>query len=67
MRLHHLLSGPSILDQFMFEIRDKNIQKDAMRFRKNIECVGEIMGYEISKTLEFKKDEVATPLAKKNS
>jgi hypothetical protein len=41
-------------NQFMREIRDENIQKDKMRFRRNIERIGEIMAYELSKTLEQK-------------
>ncbi len=52
----------SIISQFMAEIRDVNIQKDSMRFRRNLERVGEIFAYEISKTMSFKKKEVQTAL-----
>jgi uracil phosphoribosyltransferase len=49
------------------EIRDINIQKDSMRFRKNMERIGEIMAYELSKTLEYKVIEVPTPLGIKKT
>jgi uracil phosphoribosyltransferase len=61
--INNLGDHNSILNQFMVEIRDENIQKDSMRFRKNLERVGEVMAYEISKTLTFKPLEVKTPLA----
>lgn len=52
----------SLLHSFIAEIRDENIQKDPMRFRKNLERVGEIFAYEISKTLKYQNEEVKTPL-----
>ena len=52
----------SIFNQFIYEIRDENIQKDSMRFRKNLERIGEIFAYEISKHLEYESKEVTTPL-----
>ncbi|MBR4619813.1 MAG: uracil phosphoribosyltransferase [Salinivirgaceae bacterium] len=52
----------SILNQFMAELRDSNIQKDSLRFRRNMERIGEIFAYEISKQLEYKQTEVQTPL-----
>ena len=52
----------SIFNQFMAEIRDENIQKDSMRFRRNIERIGELMAYEISKSLDYGVTEVTTPL-----
>ena len=52
----------SILNQFIAEIRDINIQKDSLRFRKNLERIGEIFAYEISKTLIYEPEEVITPL-----
>lgn len=52
----------SIANKFIAEIRDVKIQKDKMRFRRNLERLGEIMAYEISKTLEYKTIEVETPL-----
>src|SRR5688572_13154446 len=52
----------SILNQFIAEIRDVDIQKDSMRFRKNLERMGEIFAYEISKTFEFVEVQTSTPL-----
>ena len=61
MKLHNLYDSNSILGNFLRELRDVNIQKDPFRFRKNMERVGEIMAYEISKTLRFKEENVQTP------
>ena len=52
----------SVINHYMTEIRDVNIQKDSMRFRKNVERVGELMAYEISKTLEYENTEITTSL-----
>ncbi len=52
----------SLLNQFIAEIRDKEIQTDALRFRRNIERMGEILAYEISKELTYQSIEVVTPL-----
>lgn len=52
----------SILNEFVSEIRDSEIQKDPLRFRKNMERVGEIFAYEVSKKLEFTPREVITSL-----
>ena len=52
----------SILNKFLAQIRDKVIQQDSMRFRRNIERIGEILAYEISKTLDYKSQTVETPL-----
>ncbi len=52
----------TLIDQFIAEIRDIEIQKDSMRFRKNFERIGHIFAYEISKTLEFEKKEIITQL-----
>ncbi|MFA8434119.1 MAG: uracil phosphoribosyltransferase [Marinifilaceae bacterium] len=52
----------SLFNQFIAEIRDVNIQGDPLRFRRNLERVGEIFAYEISKTFEYKQSEVETPL-----
>lgn len=59
-----LSETPSIANQFMLEMRDIRIQNDRMRFRKNLERLGEILAYEISKSLAYKDQEVETPLAK---
>lgn len=52
----------SILSQFIAEIRDENTQRDRLRFRRNLERIGEIFAYEISKQLKYKESEVQTPL-----
>ncbi|WP_316801163.1 uracil phosphoribosyltransferase [Pedobacter frigidisoli] len=52
----------SIANTFIAELRDENIQKDAMRFRKNMERIGEFFAYEISKSLTYIQKEVTTPL-----
>ncbi|MAY84551.1 MAG: uracil phosphoribosyltransferase [Flavobacteriales bacterium] len=53
---------PSVFNHIIAEIRDEKIQKDRMRFRRNLERCGEIMAYEISKELSYQKVEVKTPL-----
>ena len=55
---------PSLVNRYMMELRDVNIQHDPLRFRTNLDRIGEIMAYEISKRLEYKETEVETPLAK---
>ena len=52
----------SIFNTFISEIRDKSIQVDPLRFRRNMERIGEVMAYEISKKLDYRKNEVITPL-----
>ena len=52
----------SIFNHFIREIRDVNIQNDRMRFRRNIERIGEIFSYEISKGMEYRNTEISTPL-----
>lgn len=52
----------SLMNQYLLEIRDARIQQDRMRFRRNVERIGEIMAYEISKTLIYSPKEVLTPL-----
>lgn len=64
--VHNLSNTNSIFSSFLSEIRDVNIQKDAMRFRRNMERISEIMAYEVSKTLEFEPTEVTTPLGVAN-
>ena len=56
----------SLLSQYLSEIRDKNIQKDRNRFRRNLERIGEIFAYEISKTLKYEIKDVQTPLGTAN-
>ncbi|WP_159022067.1 uracil phosphoribosyltransferase [Formosa sp. L2A11] len=63
MQIHNLSKENTILNVFMSELRDKTIQTDNMRFRRNIERIGEILAYELSKSLHFKAKTVETPLA----
>lgn len=63
MKTINLTATNSLLQNFLSELRDKDIQRDSMRFRRNIERVGEITAYEISKTLCFSPTTVITPLA----
>ena len=65
MIVHNLNLSNTLLNNFIAEIRDIKIQKDSMRFRRNIERIGEILSYECSKELEFESIEVTTPLGKK--
>lgn len=60
--IRNLSQQNSILNQFIAEIRDVDVQKDSMRFRKNLERIGEIFAYEISKTFEFVEVQTSTPL-----
>jgi uracil phosphoribosyltransferase len=62
MHIHNLSQQNSVLNTFLSEIRDVNIQKDSMRFRRNIERIGEILGYEMSKILNYKSQSIETPL-----
>ncbi len=61
MKIVNLSENNTILNTFISEIRDINVQKDQMRFRRNIERIGEIMAYEISKELSYKNITVQTP------
>jgi len=67
MHIHYISEQNSILNHFLAQIRDVTIQKDSMRFRKNMERIGEIMAYELSKNLEYKKIDVQTPLGIKQT
>lgn len=62
MKIINLSENNSVLNHYIKEIRSVKIQKDSMRFRRNMERIGEIMAYEISKTMHFKPEEVKTPL-----
>lgn len=62
MEIHHLLDKNSIANKFVAELRDIEVQKDRMRFRKNIERLGEILAYELSKHLTYTPSSITTPL-----
>ncbi len=60
--VNDLSAGNSILNQFIAELRDGEIQKDSLRFRYNLERLGAIFAYEISKSLDYENREVLTSL-----
>ncbi|WP_019038712.1 uracil phosphoribosyltransferase [Psychroflexus tropicus] len=63
MHIHNLSQSNSVLNHFLHQIRDETIQKDRMKFRRNIERIGEVLCYEMSKTLNYKSHEFETPLS----
>lgn len=63
MKVINLSEQPSLLNQYLKEMRSMDTQKDSMRFRRNIERIGEIMAVEISKHLTYATEQVQTPLA----
>ena len=65
MEVFNFSVNNSILSNFVTEIRDVKIQKDSMRFRRNIERIGEILSYEMSKNLNYSSINVITPLGEK--
>ena len=62
MKIINLGEQNSVLNNFMAQLRDKDVQKDPMRFRRNLERIGEIFAYEISKALDYSAKSVRTPL-----
>ncbi len=62
MKVVNFAEQNTIINQYMAELRDKSYQKNRLVFRHNIERVGEMMAYELSKTLEYKPKTVTTPL-----
>jgi uracil phosphoribosyltransferase len=67
MQIHHLSKDNSVLNHFLGQIRNVDVQNDSMRFRRNIERIGEIMAYEMSKKLKYKEVEIQTPLGIKKT
>jgi uracil phosphoribosyltransferase len=67
MHIHYLSEQNSLLNHFLAEIRAVSIQNDRMRFRKNMERIGEIIAYELSKTLDYKALAIQTPLGVKET
>lgn len=65
MQIHHLSENNSVLNHFLGQIRDVGIHNDSMRFRKNMERIGEIMAYELSKNLDYQAAAIPTPLGTK--
>lgn len=64
MEIINLGTTNSILNQFVAELRDVTIQTDSLRFRRNIERIGEILSYEISKQISYENKNVQTPLGR---
>ena len=62
MKVINLGQTDSILNKFVSQLRDKKVQKDSIRFRRNLERIGEIFGYEISKVLNYSEKQFTTPL-----
>ena len=62
MEIINFAQHDSLVSRYMMELRSVDIQKDPMRFRTNIERIGEIMAYEISRRLNYKDEEITTPL-----
>lgn len=67
MQIHYLSENNSVLNHFLGQIRNVNVQNDSMRFRRNIERIGEIMAYEMSKNLNYRTVEIQTPLGIKKT
>ena len=62
MKIVNFSENNSELNRFVAELRDTNIQGDRLRFRKNLERIGEIISYELSKDLHYSPKEIKTPL-----
>lgn len=62
MKVVNFDETPSLMSRYLLEMRSVDMQRDPLRFRRNLERAGEIMAYEISKTMKYKKVEVQTPL-----
>lgn len=62
-RVHIVCAEPSIANHFLAELRDVNIQRDSLRFRRNLQRLGEIIAYRISSQLDYAHQTVQTPLA----
>ena len=67
MQIHYLSQENSVLNHFLAQIRNIHVQSDSMRFRRNIERIGEIMAYELSKNLQYEKIDIQTPLGIKST
>lgn len=60
--VHHLARSNSLINCWVNELRNVDVQQDRMRFRRNMERIGEVVAYEISKTMNYQKHEITTPL-----
>lgn len=64
MKIVNFAEQRSLVSQYMAELRDIDVQTDMLRFRTNLRRIGQIMAYEISRTLQYRQEEIQTPLAK---
>ena len=62
MEIYNLGEKDSILNHFIREIRDVDVQQDSMRFRRNIERIGEVFAYQISREMQYENQDINTPL-----
>ena len=67
MEVINLCDQNSLVGQFMSELRDRTMQQERLRFRTNIQRLGQIMAYEISKRLKYRAVDVETPLGVKST
>lgn len=65
-QVFNLAHTPSVANQFVAEMRSVEVQRDRQRFRRNLERIGEVLAYEISKTMTYERQEVETPLGTAN-
>lgn len=63
MKIVNFADYPSVLSQYMMELRNVSIQHDMLRFRRNLERIGEMMAFEISRTFRYRNETIETPLA----
>lgn len=66
IKINNLGASDSIINNYISELRNINIQNDRMRFRKNLERIGELFAFEISKTLDYESEKITTPLGVKD-
>lgn len=62
MKIYNFDDTPSLVSQYLREMRGIDMQNDRMRFRRNLERLGEIFAYEMSKNFRYRVDQVRTPL-----
>ena len=63
MKVVNFAEQNTIINQYVAELRQVDIQKDRMRFRHNLERIGQMMAFEVSKTLNYSTKQIQTPLA----
>lgn len=63
----HIAQTNSLVNCWISELRNVEVQEDRMRFRRNMERIGEVIAYEISKGLQYETEEITTPLGVYNA